>query len=163
MSNVKRVSTINLLAGAVTLGLTTACHHTEQATPPTEADMVNKLEITQTQAGAKSDATLYGQHFDAGTLTSLGTDKLDLMLADSHKQAPMVVYLDIPSDSYKPARQAAVTQYLTGHGVPASQIRVESGPNPDNFHPVDPYLTSYVKTDTAGDIGGGTSSSAPGH
>jgi hypothetical protein len=167
MFNVKRVSTLNLLAGALALGLTTACHHQAAdtaATPPTEADMVNKMEVNQTAAGAKSDATLNRQHFDAGTLTSLGTDKLDLMLADSHKQAPLVVYLDIPDDSYKSARATAVTQYLTGHGLQASQIQVVAGANPDNFHPADPDLSSYIRTDTAGDIsGGGTSSASPGH
>jgi hypothetical protein len=167
MSNVKRVWTKNLLAGAVTLGLTTACQHkaADKATPPLESDMVNQVEISQTQAGAKSDATLHPVHFDAGVLDSLGTAKLDLMVADSHRAGPLVVYLDIPDDSYKTDRQQAVVQYLASCGVPSSKLQIESGPNPDNFHPADPDMADYVRTDTAGDISSGSSSSSasPGH
>lgn len=164
----KRVSLMSLMTAALALALTPGCHHdqTSNVSSVPEISETQRLENTQSAAGARADGTLYADHFDSDGLSSLGTNKLDRMLADDHKANPMVVYLDIPSDdSLIAGRKQAVTQYLTDHGLTAAQIDIQVGPNPGTSHQSAPDIANYSKTDTAADAGGdsGSSSSSAGH
>ncbi|MGA3065924.1 MAG: hypothetical protein ABSF29_03655 [Tepidisphaeraceae bacterium] len=167
MFNLKRVGAVNMLAA---LTLVTACeqsgrNYAANFDPPVESQQRQALIDAQTNAGARADATLYADHFDATGLSSLGTDKLNKMMADSHSKNPMVVYLDVPNDASAAARQTAVSHYLMDHGgLKAGQFQVALGANPETFAPTDNDIKNYDKTDTAGDISGGSGgSSSSGH
>ena len=169
MFNLNRIGAVNVLAA---LTLVTACeqqtgrNYAKNFDPPIESQERVALFETQKDAGARDDATLYADHFDVAALSSLGTAKLDLMLADSHAKNPLVVYLDVPADANVQARQTSVSNYLMDHGgLKASQIQITVGPNPGNFHPDgDDGGKNYDKTDTANAWGvGGSGSSTSGH
>ena len=161
MFNLKCVSATTLLVAA-TVALSTGCqqqklNHAENFEPPIEARQTTQLLDTQKAGGVRDEATLYRQHFDASGLSSLGSSKLDLMLADSHRKSPLVVYVAIPDDLNTRARKAAVARYLMNHGLKSDQIRLVDGPNPDTYTPAVANLKNYEKTDTAAS-GGATSS-----
>jgi hypothetical protein len=165
MLNLKRIGAVNVLAA---LAMVTACeqqtgrNYASKFDPDLERQEQVQLLQTQKAAGAYADATLYADHFDAAGLSSLGKEKLDLMLADGHAKSPLAVYLQIPNDAQAAARQVAVSHYLMDKGgLKSSQILITLGVNPDNTYPVGDSMKNYDKTDTAGDIGsaGGSSSS----
>ena len=81
-----------LLAAATSAG----CHnnhdnagatsHGERFPRDTDVRPVDRFAQVQSAAGARSDATLNGSHFDGrGGLNSLGRQKLDLMLRDDDR------------------------------------------------------------------------------
>ncbi|MGD1276918.1 MAG: hypothetical protein ABR964_06820 [Tepidisphaeraceae bacterium] len=161
MFNPRRVSATTLLVAA-TVAFGAGCqqqklNHAENFEPPIEARQTTQLLDTQKAGGARDEATLYRAHFDASGLSSLGTSKLDLMLADSHRMSPLVVYVAIPADVNARARKAAVARYLMDHGLKADQIRLVDGPNPDTYTPAAVGLKNYDKTDTGSSESSGTS------
>ena len=171
MFNVKRIGAANVLAALV---LVTACeqqtgrNYATNWNPDVESQQRAALSHSQEAAGARDDATLYADHFDATALSSLGTAKLDMMLADSHSKNPIIVYLDVPTDVE--ARQTAVSHYLMDHaGLKASQFQITLGANPATYNPSAVDLKNYDKTDTAADMSGsgsgssGSSGSSTGH
>jgi hypothetical protein len=114
-------------------------------------------------AGERAECTLYADHFDGPTLSSLGTTALDLMLADSHSCNPLVIYMAVPDDSYSQDRRLAIGRYLEDKGgLKPEQIEFQAGPNPQTFHAVDTQLTYYPRTDTALDGGSAGASSTSG-
>lgn len=169
--NSKRTATFLMAAGSVVL-IATGCQkdkppvdHGERFAPEVELRETTKLEQTQKEAGARDDATLYPQHFDGQGLSSLGTTKLDMMLADSHSANPLVVYLDVPNDSAAQDHRDAISRYLQDRGgLKPDQIKFEDGVNPETDHPAAADLTNYDKTDTGAGGGspGSASSSSPG-
>jgi len=171
LMNSKRTATFLMAAGTVVL-IATGCqkdttpvNHGEQFAPEVEMRETTKLEQTQKAAGAHEDATLYPQHFDGPGLSSLGTTKLDMMLADSHSANPMVVYLDVPNDPSEQDRRDAISRYLQDRGgLKAEQIKFQDGADPGSYHSADADLKNYDKTDTGGGAGapGSSSSSSPG-
>jgi hypothetical protein len=168
--NRKCNATFLMAVGAVVL-LTSGCqkdtapvNHGEQFAPEVEVRETTRLEQTQKAAGARDDATFYCQHFDGNGLSSLGTTKLDMMLADSHSANPMVVYLAIPDDGLTQDRREAIDRYLQDRGgLKPDQIKFENGPNPATYSPAENGLRNYDKTDTsaaAGSTSSGSTASA---
>ena len=155
----KHLKTTCFLAAASTILLATGCQNSD--TQEVEVKDTTHLEQTQMAAGERAECTLYPDHFDGPTLSSLGTNALDLVLADTHSCNPLVVYLAIPEDSYSQDRRQAIGRYLEDRGglVP-EQIEFRSGPNPDTYHAVDMQLGYYSKTDTSMDGSGSSSSSS---
>jgi hypothetical protein len=112
----------------------------------------------QARAGAKADAMLHPIHFAGTELNSLGAAKLELMLPDVEDSTPLVVYLNIAGDENEVSqRQAAVANYLLDSGLASNQFRLELGRNPGSWHPVQPTLARYPKTENPplGGAGGG--------
>jgi hypothetical protein len=138
-------------------------YHGEQFRPDDEPRAVQTLMNTQTAAGARTDATLYPQHFDGGALSSLGKAKLDLMAQDSRSADPMKIFIAVPDDALSQDRRLAVGNYLIDHdGLKTEQIQFDStgGPNPDTYAPAEPNLQNYSRTDTSlsGSTTGGAAS-----
>ena len=170
MMPTKKLKAACYLAAASTILFAAGC----QSGPSSENDAAHSqnevsefqtLDHTQVAAGYRDSATLYPDHFDGPTLSSLGSAALDNMLADSHSCNPLVVYMDIPDDSYSQDRRLAVGRYLEDKGLKAEQIEFQSGNNPGTEHAVDMQLADLPKADTAGDFssgggGGGSSSSS---
>jgi hypothetical protein len=155
-----------LMAVGTVVLMTTGCqkdsapiNHGEDFAPEVEVRETTRLEQTQKAAGARDDATLYSEHFDGPGLSSLGTTKLDAMLADSHSANPMLVYLAIPDDGVAQERRESIDRYLQDRGgIKSEQIKFEVGPNPQACSPADEGLRNYDKTDTS--MSGGASSSS---
>lgn len=140
---------------------------------------VDRLIDVQVAAGARSDATLYPHHFDAGELNSLGRQKLRSMLKDDDANEPLAIYLDLPraaaaagadddaaknDDDAAPAtgpaatdaatvtesRRRAVTAFLADLGLPESQVRFHDGPNPYTGQPAEKALSALSGTSGGG-------------
>jgi hypothetical protein len=164
----KHLKTTCFLAAASTILLATGCqtNDTQQAendAAHSQAEITEtaRLEHTQMAAGQRAECTLYTDHFDGANLSSLGTNALDLVLADTHSCNPLVVYLAVPEDNYAQDRRLAVGHYLEDRGgLKPEQVEFRSGPNPDTNHAVDMQLGYYSKTDTSTDGGASSSSSS---
>ncbi len=172
MAMLKHLKTACFLAAASTILCLSGCHSDAREMQAEESDAshsqneiseTTRLFNTQAAAGARAEATLYPEHFDGPTLSSLGTTTLDRMLADSHSCNPLVVYLAVPEDNYAQDRRMAIGRYLEDRGgLKPEQIEFHAGPNPDTYHETDMQLGYYNKTDTALDGGGVSASSAAG-
>jgi hypothetical protein len=167
----KHLKTACFLAAASTILLATGCQsdtsiqaqETDASHSQAEVSETQRLENTQAAAGARADCTLYADHFDGGTLSSLGTNSLDMVLADTHSCNPLVIYLAVPEDSLSEDRRQAIGHYLEDRGgLKPEQIEFRAGPNPAAFHPVDTQLTAIPKTDTSTDGGSTYAASAAG-
>jgi hypothetical protein len=99
-------------------------------------------------AGAKSDAMLYDRSFDGSTLNSLGQVKLDLLLKGTANGQPVVIYLNVPHDSFAD-RQTAVAAYLKTAGVPDQLQKLVEGPNTNAMSPGAYNLNSIYKGENA--------------
>lgn len=155
MDSIRRF-TLGLLSASALL-LTQACghqpqdqvNHADQFPPEVETRETHRLEQTQQAAGDRADDTLYPQHFDGDALSSLGMVKLDSVLHDSHACNPLVVYMAIPEDPMAEGRRLAVGNYLIDRGgLRPEQIKFVPGAAPSTFHPTEPDLENYNKTDT---------------
>jgi hypothetical protein len=162
MVTTKRLYTLCLLAASTTVLFAAGC----DSQPPSESDTAHskaeitetaQLEQTQEVSGARFECTLYSDHFDGPTLSSLGTTALDEILADSHSTNPLVIYMDVPADDkYAQDRRLAVGRYLEDRGgLKPEQIEFRPGPNPATNSPAAVQLSNYGKTNT--DSGGSTS------
>jgi len=138
MNTLKWIGWVTVAALVV---LTAGCHHDYPANRapllhgevfPAEGDTRSVWEVRAAQAasGARHDATLYAAHFDEAGLNSLGQQKLDLMLSDEQPIAPLIVYLDLPSDASVDSDRQAVTTYLKERGLQDTQIAIRDGANP---------------------------------
>jgi len=159
----KHLKATCFLAAASTVLLATGCTSTETDSAHSQAEITETTRLLHTQeaSGARAESTLYCEHFDGPTLSTLGTSTLDLMLADSHTCSPLVIYLAVPEDQYAQDRRLAIGRYLEDRGgLKAEQIEFRSGPNPDTKHAVDMQLGYYSKTDTATDNASGSSSAS---
>jgi hypothetical protein len=160
MLKMKHLNAICLAAATATILFAAGCHGDDDKM---DRARVDRLEHTQEAAGARTEATLYPQHFDGDQLTSLGAEELDLMLADSHSTNPLVVYIDVPEDDHSEARRMAVGKYLEAHGnLTAEQIEFRSGANPATYAPAGIQLSNYGKTDTS-DAGGSSAAAGTSH
>lgn len=104
----------------------------------------------QAAAGARSDGTLSGYHFDGGRLNSLGEDKLSRMLKDDRAADPMRVYLNVDErDRASAARRTAVLAFLKdAAGLTEGQVEVVYGANPENWSRTSRHLEDLKKTET---------------
>ena len=137
------------LLTAATLALAAGCQHNptmhgENFAPENEPRAVQNVTAAQAAAGARQDATLRAAHFSETGLNSLGQEKLDLMLAVEQPNAPLVVYLDMPAGTQIANSHDSVTEYLKGHGLSDSQIKLVDGPNPHTLHPAAEALTGLA-------------------
>ena len=123
-----------------------SARHGEQFARDTDPRPVDAFVSVQSANGARSDATLTVDHFDArGALNSLGRHKLDAMLR-ADEPAPLLVCLDlsraapaaraaggapVPADAYR----QSVRAYLADHGMNDSQVDLRNGPNAARTHP----------------------------
>jgi hypothetical protein len=124
--------------------------HGEVFPPDSDTRAVREMNTAQAAAGARQDATLYGVHFDAAGLNSLGERKLDLMLADEAPAEPLTVYLDLPADIDPAAVQKdrqSVLAHLKDRGLQDSQIALTDGPNPRASAPAADAITSLHAMD----------------
>ncbi|MGH7180270.1 MAG: hypothetical protein ACREJC_23025 [Tepidisphaeraceae bacterium] len=120
--------------------------------PSTAAEnrAVNKFADTQAASGARADATLYPRHFDGESLNSLGSKKLDSMLADDDTATPMLVYMDLDHDGELKPRRDAVVRYLVDHGMTKDQVEFRAGPNPHTGALAAPQAARLGKTESGG-------------
>jgi hypothetical protein len=162
MVTTKRLYTLCLLAASTTVLFAAGCGSqpaSESDTAHSKAEITETAQLEQTQevSGARFECTLYPDHFDGPTLSSLGTTALDEILADSHSTNPLVVYMDVPADDkYAQDRRLAVGRYLEDRGgLKPEQIEFRPGANPAIDSPATVQLTNYGKSNT--DSGGTTS------
>jgi hypothetical protein len=164
MATTKRLNTLCFLAASTTILFAVGC----STNPPSESDTAHsgaevteteQLEQTQEVSGARFESTMYIDHFDGATLSSLGTKALDEILADSHSTNPLVIYMDLPADDkYASERRLVVGRYLQDRGgLKPEQIEFRNGPNPAINSLVAGQLTNYGKTntDSGGNAAGG--------
>lgn len=165
----KHLKTACFLAATSTILLATGCQHESEAQiqerdashSQAEISETQRLENTQQAAGARADCTLYADHFDGATLSSLGTNSLDNVLADTHSCNPLVIYLAVPEDNLSQDRRQAIGRYLEDRGgLKPEQIEFRAGVNPATIHSTDTQLNYMAKTDTGTDGGGQYASSA---
>ena len=136
MSHKRLIPTISALAA---LAFAAGCQHQppqdkvhgEEFIPQGQVRSVDEFTRAQAARGARADATLVPAHFDGDTLNTLGQQKLDLMLHDGQAADPLVVYLDVPQGTAD-ARRRSIVAYLADRGLNESQVRLESGPNPNS-------------------------------
>lgn len=131
------MKTSRWIVGAVGAALLGGCGHAARQNtrrdlfpPDDQPRATENIASAQEAAGARADATLWKQHFDAGALNELGQHKLDLMLQAEDRSLPLVVYLDLPAGSDAAQARRSVLEYLTGRGLAESQIHLADGPNP---------------------------------
>ena len=159
MMFMKHLKTTCILAATTTILVAAGCQNQETDASHSQAEVTETetLEHAQMVSGARAECTLYGSHFDGPGLSSLGTTRLDMILADSHSCNPLVIYMAVPEDDYAQDRRLAVGRYLEDRGgLKPEQIEFQTGPNPATNYPVDDQLTTYSKTDTASDMAGGS-------
>lgn len=141
----QKLKWLGMLAAAALVVLTAGCRHNEAQSSnviihgedfPGDNDSraIWQIRNAQAAAGARQDATLYAVHFDQGGLNSLGQQKLDLMLSDEQSAEPVVIYLDLRSDSASDKDRQAVIAFLKDRGLQDSQIALKDGPNPHAAH-----------------------------
>jgi hypothetical protein len=164
----KLIKTICLLTVAAALG---GCATNNENEGIVEAQQVRNICDAQAASGARADATMYPCHFDGGNLNSLGTAKLDDILADDDQAKPLTIYLDLPAnDNGEATHRDAIAQYVTTKGFAAADLRFEQGPNPATLHSAADRAAQLRKLDNpqgnqaGGDSGagnaGGTDASA---
>lgn len=130
-------------------------------TSPEEPRQVHRVFDAAAASGARADATLHPAHFDAGNpkaLSSLGENKLDLMLSDDDA-LPMVVYLNVAED-LQAGCENSVRVYLRDRGLTEAQVKVVAGRNPGRMTPTAPKLKDATAADAKpvalnGSISGG--------
>ena len=118
-----------------------------------EPRAVHRFAHAQGAAGARHDATLHPDHFDRGTLNSLGQEKLELMLKDDDACDPLVVYVDVPSGELMAGRMESVKVYLKDRGLEDRQIQLEAGANPAARGPAAPGIAAKRLIDSGAPIG----------
>lgn len=121
-----------------------------------ETTATQKFLNAQAASGARADSTFNAIHFDGGKLNSLGTAKIDAMLADDDTAEPVVFYLNTEeADPAKAAKQDSILAYCKTRGMTESQIQFKLGPNPATYSPSVDLINSLKKTDTgtAGEAG----------
>jgi hypothetical protein len=168
MKNRNKIKTVTTwIAGSAVVLLACGCsqtptNHAEKFDPQLQKQDVLAIMRTQEAAGARAESTLYAQHFDGPVLSSLGTQELDLVLADSHSCNPLVIYLDLPTTDYAQDRKDAIGRYLMDKGgLKTEQIVFRDGPNPAAGAWVEDNLKNYSRTDSSnGNASGGAASSA---
>jgi hypothetical protein len=128
--------------------------------PDHEIRPIHTVLYTQATNGARNDATLNDAHFDGNALNSLGEAKLRMM-ADSDNAAPLIVYMNVPSDHPDTAsRNESVRRYLSASGVASNRFKLEAGPNPNSRSFAARHLADWKKLDDATTEGGSSSASA---
>jgi hypothetical protein len=60
----------------------------------------------------------------------------------------MVVYLDVPPDADRDAREESVRGYLKDRGLTASQVKLVAGANASNLSPAAPALRGKAVLDS---------------
>jgi hypothetical protein len=137
-------NTVILIAAAALAALAIGCNNkTEEGVNaifrPAGEERVSKFGDVQASNGARSDAMLYGHHFTAGHLNSLGRSKVLLMLEDCENCEPIVVHLvNAGEGELLEQRKASVELYL----------KTAEGPNKLAFHPAAPNLVRFAKTES---------------
>src|ERR1022692_1029768 len=119
MLNLKHLKTTCFVAAASTILFATGCQsdqtpqqaENDAAHSQTEVSETERLEHTQMAAGQRAECTMFEDHFDGSTLSSLGAAALDLTLADSHSCNPLVIYMSVPEDNYAQDRRLAIGRY----------------------------------------------------
>ncbi len=150
MKTVMKTNVFAAIAGfgvtALLAGCQTGVIHGEKYVAESEPTSVGKFAQAQSAAGAKQDSMLFDQHFHGSELNSLGQGELDLIAKGTPTGDPVTVYLDMPHDQVT-ARQAAVIDYLKGHGLPEDKIIIAEGANPNESTPTALKLGSLYKAD----------------
>ncbi len=175
MCNTKHGKRVFLMVAAATLWLAPGCqtsnpplhtpqgavNHGENFAPPGSVYSDQRIAMAQAANGARADGTLYPQHFDGPTLSALGTNKLDQMLACPAGCNPLDVYLSIANDDLTAQRQQAVDDYLIHHGgLKPEQVVLHIGVNPGSLAPAEPNIVYYPRTENSSASSGSSSSSA---
>jgi hypothetical protein len=109
----------------------------------------------QAAAGAREDAALGAQHFDGDALNSLGTARLELLVAGPTR--PTTVYLNLPDkDENSAARRESVNRWLQEAGLASDAVVLKDGPNPSMSRPAAPELSRLWKTESPGPVASGS-------
>ena len=103
----------------------------------------DRILMRQAASGAAADRTLYGHHFQAGGLNSLGENKLRLMLEDAGFVAEPQVHIA----SGERGHIDAVRRYLSDAGLVQSP-QIISGTNPETLRPLAIGLQQQGALDT---------------
>jgi hypothetical protein len=109
---------------------------------------LDRITSAQASAGASHDGMLYAHHFSGSELNSLGRSKLHLMSQSKPATDPLVVYLNTRDDPASQARQGAIARYFAEHGLPAADVQVKAGPNPNAAFLASSGLIRYSKTES---------------
>lgn len=122
----------------------------EQFAPPSVPRHVLRIADVSAASGARADATLHSLHFDAGNpggLSSLGEQKLNLMLSDDDA-LPIAIYLNVSQDELYLVREQSVKVYLRDRGLSEQQMKIVAGPNTGNYNATAPKLRDARLADT---------------
>jgi hypothetical protein len=165
--NAKTTRSLSAATLATLIVLAGGCQPSHQDKLPSEDALfpadgaprsVNDFTEAQAAAGARWDGMLYGYHFDATGLNSLGRQKLDLMMHEPDAQWPLVVFMVMPQGAQASDREDAVRRYLMDKGLHADQLRFELGYNPDATSAAAPNLERLSRTESDTSAGGSAGS-----
>jgi hypothetical protein len=160
-----------LLAGALVI-LITGCSNKKRESdqnaffPDWRSSSVRKLSQTQAANGARNDGMLYPRHFDGANLSTLGKQKLSLMLGDDAAANPLTVYLvNVGQGDLLNKRKQSIRDYLKDGLRPDESVEFVMGMNPNTLHPSAETISRAAKAES-GDMGpgggaGGAGAAAP--
>jgi hypothetical protein len=124
----------------------TGCATNNENEGTIEAQQVRNTCDAQAASGARADATLHPCHFDGANLNSLGTARLDDILADDDTAKPLTIYLDMPAgDTNESVHRDAIARYVETKGFAAADLKFEQGPNPATLHPAAERAAQLLK------------------
>jgi hypothetical protein len=156
------IATVLALASGCQQESKSADQHGEEFVPNDTMRATQKFMLAQQASGSRHDATLHAQHFNGKELSSLGEQKLDLMMQDDDVNEPFTVYMNLPKDDVTTtARQESVVRFLKDKGFAEDQIKVEIGENPDSYTSSAPAIAAMnnpapaAPAADAGGMGGG--------
>jgi hypothetical protein len=117
---------------------------------------VDRLIESQAAMGAKSDATLYPQHFDGGELNALGRSKLALIMRANAQSPRTVVYMDLgrPNDMTTP-RRGSVERFWRDSMSGQTQLEIRDGMNTGMTYSAAKSLERLPLTNNPGEKAGG--------
>lgn len=116
---------------------------------------VARIMNAQAIVGARKDATLRAADFKGTQLSSLGRQKLEMMLHREPGDRPQMIYIDLPeADTLSGERRRTVRRYIEEAGLDPQSVEIHAGPNVGNSHPAAPSLARLRKTETMQGEGG---------
>lgn len=138
---------------------------------PPGARNIEQWRDKEVAAGAAATPTLYPAHFTGAELNTLGTTKLDHIIAADGSSQAIKIYLDLPkNDPAMGDRKEAVAAYLKREGVKPELIALVDGPDLDVHYPVTPGVKavdtldaasgSFTASDSTGGSSGGSGASS---
>jgi hypothetical protein len=121
---------------------------------PTGPRTPHVFAAAHVDAGARTDATLSGAHFDGTRLNALGRERVEAILEDRDPASgPTTVYLSFADTEDTAARGAAVVDHARTLGLDEDDVTFVSGPNPRNTSFTADHMARMKRAESDGEGG----------